>query len=284
MKHGGKFSAWGLSLLIHAAIAAVFVVTLRFTVPDEQAPSGEVIQAVAVDAEALRERERAKEEAERRAEEARLAELRRQREAAEAARQAELRRQEEARRQAEAEARRQREAEEAARRAAEEQARLRAEAERRRQEEAARRKAEEEARRKAEAEAKRKAEEERRRREAEEAARREREAQMLAQIEAEEQRLAAIRSGKMAEYQALITGKVMRNWSPPPNLGEDFYCEFEVRQIPGGEVVSVAAGKCDNEVLKRSAEAAIWKASPLPPPPDPSLFDQYVNVIFKPEG
>lgn len=282
---GGKISAWVWSLLVHALIAAGFLVSFRMFVPAQTPqPSGEVIQAVTVDAEAMRAREQAKIEEARRAEEARQAELRRQREAAEAqrrreeqARQAELRRQEEQRRKAaEAEARRKAEAEEARRKAAEEEARRKAEAERLRQEEEARRRAEEEARRKAEAE--------RKRREAEEAARRQREAELRQQLEAEEQRFAAIQSGKQAEWVSAIQSKVMRNWSPPPNLADKFYCEFDVRQIPGGEVVSVNSVRCDNDVLRRSAEAAIWKASPLPPPPDPSLFDQYVTVKFQPEG
>lgn len=269
MTNGGKISALAWSLMVHAVIAAGFVVTIRYAVPTQPAqPAGEVIQAVAVDAEALRERERAREEALRRAEEARQDELRREREAAEraaaeqrrreeAARQAELRRQEAAREQAEAEARRV--AEEARRKAAAERQRI----------------AEEEARRKAEAE--------RQRREAEAAARAAREEQLQRSLEAEEQRLAAIRSGKLADWISVVNGKVMRMWLEPPGLGDDFYCEFEVRQIPGGEVVSVKAGRCDNEVLRRSAEAAIWKASPLPPPSDPSLFDQYVNIVFSPE-
>lgn len=286
MMGGGKYSAWIWSLLIHAAIAGGFFVSLDFALPPMTMPAGEVIEAETIDAEALRQREREKIEAARRAEEARQAELRRQREAAERAaaeerrreeqaRQAELRRQEEMRRQAEAEARRKAEAEEARRRA-EEETRRKAEAERKRREEEARRKAEEEA--------KRKAEEERRRQEAEAAARREREAELRAQMDAEERRLAAIRSGKQQQWTNAITDRVMRNWSQPPNLGDRFYCEFRVRQIPGGEVVSVENVRCDNDVLRRSAEAAIWRASPFPAPPEPSLFEQYITVQFKPEG
>lgn len=269
MKTGGKLSAIGWSLLVHAAIAAGLVVTVQFTAPVQApAPSGEIIQAEAISQAALDAREAAKERARQEA-------LRRQREAAERAA-AERRRQEEAARQAELqrqeELRRQREA---AERAAAEEARRKAEAERKAREAEERRRAEEEARRKAEAE--------RKRREAETAARREREQQLQQSLEAEAERMAAIRAGKQTAWIGVISDKVMRNWSPPPNLAENFHCEFEVRQIPGGEVVSVSVGKCDNEVLRRSAEAAIWKASPLPPPTDPSLFDQYVNIIFQPE-
>ncbi|HEX7030918.1 MAG TPA: cell envelope integrity protein TolA [Gammaproteobacteria bacterium] len=269
MAKGGKFSALGWSLLVHAVIAAAFVVTVRFAVPvAPPQPSGEVIQAEAIDAEALRARERAKAEAARRAEEARQAELRRQREAAERAA-AEQRRREEAARQAEL--RRQQEAREAA------------EAEARRIAEEARRKAEAERKRRAEEEARRKAEAERKRREAEAAARAEREQQMLRSLQAEADRLAAIRAGKQDAWVGLIRNKIMRMWLEPPALADDFHCELTLRQIPGGEIVDVEVNACDNEVLARSAEAAVWKASPLPPPEDPSLFEPYVTVTFAPE-
>lgn len=262
MMRGGKISALGWSLAVHAVLAAGFLVTLRYTVPADTAkPAGEVIEAVAIDAEALRERERAKAAEARRAEEARAAELRRQREAAERAA-AEQRRREEAARAAEQrrkeEVRRQQEAE--AKRAAEE----------------ARRKAEAERQRLAEAEAKRKAA-------AEAAAREEREEQLRRSLEAEEDRLAAIRSGKQAEWIDVIENKVMRMWLEPLGLRENFYCELTLRQIPGGEVVEVKIGKCDDDMLARSAEAAAWKASPLPRPDDPSLFESYITVIFAPE-
>ena len=273
---GGNFSAIAWSLLILAAIAGGFLVTVRFTAPAVQPPAAEVIQAEVISAEALERREQEKIEAARRAEEARQAELRRQREAElaeqrrreEAARQVELRRQEELRRrQAEEEARRQ---------AAEEEKRRQAEAERKRREEAEQRRREEEARRKAE--------EERQRREAEAEARRQRESELQTQIEAEERRLAAIRSGAQAQWIGAINNKVERQWQQPPDIGENYHCEFRVRQIPGGEVVAVNVVRCDNEVLRRSCETAIWRASPLPPPPDPSLFEQYVNIVFSPEN
>lgn len=268
MIRGTKISAFGWSLAVHAVIAAGFLVTLRFTVPAQQQPAGEVIEAVAIDADVLREREREKAEAVRRAEEARQAELQRQREAAERAaaeqrareeqaRQAELQRQEEARRRKEAEAKR-----------VADEARRKAEAERKRQ---------------AEAEAKRKAEAERKRREAEAAAREQRENELMRSLEAEAQRMAAIRSGKQAEWIGAIRNKVERSLVKPPGTQENFYCEVELRQIPGGEVVQVKAGKCDTDLLARAVETAVWKASPLPTPPDPSLFEPYVTVVFAPE-
>ena len=278
MVDGGKISAFGWSLLIHAVIATGFLVTLRFHAPVSPQPAGQVIQAETISQEALDAREAAKERA-------RQEELRREREAAEraaaeqrrreeAARQAELRRIEEARQRAEAEARRQREAEKARERAAEEEARRKAEAERQR-------KAAEEAKRKAAEEARLKAEAERVRKEQQ--ARREREQQLLQSMEAEEARMNAIRSGKQAEWVGAMKAQIERRLVKPPGVADKFYCEVNLRQIPGGEVVSVTVGKCDSPLLARALETAVLKASPLPPPAEPSLFDQYVTVIFSPE-
>lgn len=177
-----------------------------------------------------------------------------------------------------------RKAEEEARRKAEEEARRQAEEETKRKaaaEAEARRQAEEEAKRKAAAEAKRKAEEEaRRRREAE--AKAEREADMHAAMQAEAERLAAIRAGKQDQWIAMMQQTARRYFSPPLNAGSDFFCAVEVRLIPGGDVASVQARKCDSEQLARVAENAIWKAAPFPMPQDPSVFERNVTFEFVP--
>lgn len=269
MAKGGMFPALGWALLVHAVIAAAFVITVRFTAPMQSPqPAGKIIQAEAIDAEALRARERAKAEAARRAEEARQAELQRQREAAE---------------RAAAEQRQREEAVRAAQQRREQEAREQAEAERQRIAEEARRKAEAERKRQAELEAKRKAEAERQRQAAEAAAREEREQQMLRSLEAEAARQAAVEAGKLQIYIRSISDKVTRQFVIPPNAKDNYYCQVVIRQIPGGEVASVEVGTCDNEQLARAAEAAAWRASPLPPPEDPSLFESYVTVTFAPE-
>ena len=35
--------------------------------------------------------------------------------------------------------------------------------------------------------------------------------------------------------------------------------------------------------VRESIEAAVYRASPLPPPPDPSLFDTNLRIEFKPD-
>ena len=218
-------------------------------------------------AQARREAERR--EAERRRQiEAEQARIREEAAAAERARQAELKRQ----REAEAERERKIEAER------QRQAAERREAEERRAAEA--RRAEEERRA---AEARRQAEE-RRKAEAEARRRAELEAQLAEQLELEEQRLQAERAGLLGQYIALIRQRVTRNWIRPPEARPGIDCEVFVTQIPGGEVVGVRFGRCNaNDVVRRSIEAAVYRSSPLPKPPDPTLFERNLVFDFKPE-
>jgi colicin import membrane protein len=37
-----------------------------------------------------------------------------------------------------------------------------------------------------------------------------------------------------------------------------------------------------DETVRQSIEAAVYRASPLPPPPDPALFERNLEIRFKP--
>lgn len=156
--------------------------------------------------------------------------------------------------------------------AAEKQRRREAELERRRQQAEKKRIEDEERQR---------AENERKRREAEEEQRRRRFAEELAE---EERRLAAMNSGALARYLYAIRQKIQRNWVRPPSAAPGLECVVNVRQLPGGEVVGAMIGQCNgDDAVKRSIEAAVFKASPLPEPEDPTLFDRNLRITFKPE-
>ena len=100
-----------------------------------------------------------------------------------------------------------------------------------------------------------------------------------AEIDAEENRLAAVDSGELAVYMALIRQKIERNWNAPASAGAELKCSVRVRQIPGGDVTGVTILTCNgDDAVKRSVEAAIYRSSPLPEPSDPSLFDR--NILF----
>jgi len=114
----------------------------------------------------------------------------------------------------------------------------------------------------------------------EEAAQRE----IALQLEAEESLQWAAESGALADYQGLISQKVTRNWIRPASAAPGIECVVAVTQIPGGDVTGVQIESCNGDaVVRRSIEAAVLKASPLPLPDDPSLFDRRLRFTFKPE-
>ena len=108
--------------------------------------------------------------------------------------------------------------------------------------------------------------------------------QLQSEIAAEDDRLAAISSGKLQQYKAAIIARVTRNWVEPASAKPGIECEVLVKQIPGGDIVNVRVGRCNGDAaVIRSIEAAVYRASPLPPPPDPSLFERNLRFTFKPE-
>jgi colicin import membrane protein len=102
---------------------------------------------------------------------------------------------------------------------------------------------------------------------------------------AEEERLAAAaQSGLLDQYAEIIRQKVERNWIRPPGARAGLQCVVNVKQIPGGEVVDVRVGQCNGDAaVIRSIEAAVLRSSPLPVPPDATLFDRSLRFEFKPE-
>ena len=91
-------------------------------------------------------------------------------------------------------------------------------------------------------------------------------------------------AGLQEQYAFAIKQQIYRNWAPPASAKTGSECEVEVRQVPGGEVVGVNIVRCDgDDALERSIKAAIQKASPLPDPPDPSVFERNLRLILKTE-
>jgi len=254
---------FGWSVALHAALAGILLVSLART-RVEAPPPAQPIDAVIMDQAVLQAVARQHSDDERRR--AEQAELQRQQEAA--ARQEESRRN-----QLETDRRAERE-----RRLAAEQA--------------AKQKAEADARRKAEEDAKRRAQqgaqagmEARKRKSAEESRlKAEREAELRARLAEEEQRTSAAFQGLKAQYIAAIQAHVERRWFKPPGTRPGTTCTVQVTQIPGGEVVGLRFGACDGgAALRQSIETAVRNASPLPPPPEPALFEREVRLVFKPE-
>ena len=86
------------------------------------------------------------------------------------------------------------------------------------------------------------------------------------------------------EYHDQIRNKVRRNWLRPPGAEIGLECIVLVSQIPGGEVVKAEIlTSSGNVAFDRSVEEAVLRASPLPEPKDPSLFDRDIQIIFRGE-
>lgn len=161
----------------------------------------------------------------------------------------------------------------------------------RRQEEEAERKKQQEAeveRRREEAERKRLEDLERQRQENErlkkEAETAERQRQLDVELAAEANRLEAMNAGELAVYRFAIMQQLRRNWIEPASVVADLECVVKVSQLPSGEVTAVSIGTCNgDDSVKRSIVAAVQKASPLPLPSNPSLFDRNLTITFRPE-
>ena len=94
----------------------------------------------------------------------------------------------------------------------------------------------------------------------------------------------ARRSGEFDRYLRQIQAAIKRAWIPPASARTGLECTVNVTQIPSGDVISVQIGACNgDEAVRRSIEAAVLRASPLPTPTIQALFDRNLQVIFRPE-
>lgn len=279
-----------LAILVHVVLGAVLFVSLEWTdVPTPAQPAVNIVQAVAVDESKIQaeveklkkaEKKKAKKEKDKQRKldkKARDAKKKRQREEK---RLAKLRKEREAEKKRQKKLQKQRKVEE--KRIAADRAEKKKELDRLKAEQATleqKRIAEE--KRLADAAAQRKKLDEKRRRDAEAATRRAEMAAEQKRMDArEEKRLSSLRG----RYIADIQNKVQRNWIRPASAKQGLKCKVAVNQIPGGEVINVTVTQCiGDDVFRRSVETAVYKASPLPRPSDPGLFDREIVFTFKPK-
>ncbi len=102
----------------------------------------------------------------------------------------------------------------------------------------------------------------------------------------EESELAAAAQGRqdqsqLAHFTAAILRQVSNNFVAP-DFKSGLKCTLLVRMIPGGEVVDARVVKSSgNPTFDRQAELAVRKASPLPVPDEPRLFQQMKEIQFE---
>ena len=88
-------------------------------------------------------------------------------------------------------------------------------------------------------------------------------------------------------YKSLIISAISHRWVVPENLKKGLECRLKVRVAPAGMVMDVKLLKASGDAaLDRSAQAAIYKASPLPVPKEAALFNEFreFNLTVRPEG
>lgn len=85
------------------------------------------------------------------------------------------------------------------------------------------------------------------------------------------------------QYVLHIAQKVENNWLRPVTTTVGQSCDVIVTQTMSGDVIEVRVQSCTSDnAFQRSVERAVRKASPLPLPPDPELFDREIYFKFKP--
>lgn len=105
-----------------------------------------------------------------------------------------------------------------------------------------------------------------------------------AAIDAEAERLKAMEADDTTRWIYAMQEQISRNFIPPASTPVDLECFVNVRQLPSGVVVEVVVDKCNgDEAVRRAIEAAFYKASPLPSPDNPSVFERDLRIRFKPE-
>ena len=114
--------------------------------------------------------------------------------------------------------------------------------------------------------------------------------QLLAELEAEELAIQQDLSDEQAAmgYVDQLREEIYRAWRLPPNSDPSLVVGVRIRLVPTGEVVSVAIiNSSGNDVLDRSVEQAVKRASPLSVPKETRIFDKHFRSIminFRPVG
>ncbi len=88
-----------------------------------------------------------------------------------------------------------------------------------------------------------------------------------------------------ATYKKALTDAIRSNWTQPDNVSASQICKIVIRQIPGGEVIDAQVDpSCPyDEQGRRSVEAAVLKAQPLPYRGFESVFNRTLIFSFSAE-
>lgn len=86
----------------------------------------------------------------------------------------------------------------------------------------------------------------------------------------------------VGDYKSRIQAKIKNKILLPPDLVGNPQAEFDVTLMPTGEVLNLKLTRSSGSSAYDSAvERAIYKAQPLPLPPDPGLFSEFRELHLK---
>jgi colicin import membrane protein len=90
----------------------------------------------------------------------------------------------------------------------------------------------------------------------------------------------------LGRYQLAIQQAVTQNWLRPDSTRPGLRCFLRIVQIPGGEVIQVSVSTPCNadDLTRRSIEAAVLKAQPLPYRGYESVFQREIRFNFQYDG
>ncbi len=90
----------------------------------------------------------------------------------------------------------------------------------------------------------------------------------------------------LGRYSLAIQAAVTQNWRRPDATRPGVSCVLRILQIPGGEVIQVSVSTPCNadDPTRRSIEAAVLKAQPLPYTGYESVFQREIRFNFKYDG
>jgi len=89
-------------------------------------------------------------------------------------------------------------------------------------------------------------------------------------------------SAALDRYVSEVKARITRAWSRPASARPGTNCKVDVTQVMGGTVTNVKVAECNGDAaVVESIRAAVYKASPLPPPPEPKY--QSLRIEFKPD-
>lgn len=110
-------------------------------------------------------------------------------------------------------------------------------------------------------------------------------AEEAAQSDAQVSGANGVDDGLKARYAAALQAAILAKWTRPDTVPLGAACKLVIRQLPGGQVMGVeVASPCSyDEQGRRSIEAAVLKAQPLPYAGFEPVFSRTLNLNFRAE-